>query len=444
MPEIELLTTTSQFAPREHISASQVNLFLECPARYFYAYQEHLRISSLGVGLPAEFGNFMHSLIEMVSRDAVLMADGKVYEAFTLDDILKRFEIMLTNYPKLCSQDFIVRGRKQLKWWYEQEEAREAQIATMVNGQPAIEAHFERYLPNGVLIKGFIDRAEHNKFTGPNRICLIDWKTGFMVGDYAAQMKIYNIASYSLFPEGTEFSTYMYQTENEFFKPYDFTIAEIEEFYEFIGILKMSMIKFADDITIGIQARQDVEDEEKQQQLQQFLDGNAKVNKFCYTCQGKHKCIAFIKTMITGVPGVELEHEKSDVNVLAQYKKQVDIVRKLAEKEVAKVDNILQAIILKNGEDFEGQKRIKLDDGENEVAITRRGSTYVDKITAVKIAVSHGMTDTLSMSVSAARGMLEKLEGEDHDMLAAAIIETKSPKETIIIRKIKKARKKKG
>jgi len=442
MPELELLTNTSHFAPREHISASQINLYIECPSRYFYTYQEHLRISALGVGLPAEFGNFQHSLFETIGRDAVRIADGRIYEAFTLDEVLSRFEKTLVNHPKLCDQSFITRGRKQIKWWYGQEEAREAQIATMLNGQPAIEAHFERYLPNGVLIKGFIDRAEHNKFTGPKRICLIDWKTGYMVGEYAAQMKIYNIAAYSLFPDGTEISTYMYQTENEFFKPYYFTIVEIEEFYEFIGILKLSMMKFADDITIGIGKSQDTETE-KQQQLQQFLDSNAKVNKFCYTCQGKHRCLAFIKAMITGVPGVSLKHEDSDIDVLAQYKKQVNMVCKLAEKEGAKVDNILQALVLKNGEDFEGQKRIILEDGENEVAITRRDSTYVDKTTAVKIAVAHGMFDTLSMSVSAAKGMLEKLEGKDHDMLAAAIIETKSPNEKVIIRKVKKPKRKK-
>lgn len=416
--------------PREHISPFQVNLFTDCPARYFETYRFHTRTG--GKSVPLEFGDLIHNVIEQCSVIALAVDDplkqGRVYEVMSESQVLATLDDSIVEYPQLVTPNNITRAREQIKYWYKKEAEREAKVITINTGHgeiKGIEVGFEKYLPNGVLIKGFIDRLEINKFTKRDEVAVIDWKTGFLADDYTYNMMIYVIACSGFDPD-KRFTPWIYQLENEYFKRYNFEQQDFALFFDFIERVKLAILRFAQKI-------KSINDPEE---LEVFLNNNASLNKWCYTCRRKHKCIPYVTNILSGVPGISTVDR--DPNLLVDYMDQLKLVEKSAKKEVGLVENILIDMIANRREELlqseeevseDELKTLPLEDGRH-IEMTRSKRRAIRLEDAIPKLIELKKTDKLSINLGDFETVIEQAPGNEQDVLRKMIFDSFSTKET--------------
>jgi hypothetical protein len=430
-----------ELEPREHISPFQVNLFTDCAARYYETYRQHTSVG--GKSVPLEFGDLIHLVIERASKLSFInITDedkrGRVYECLSEGDVLKILDDFIINYPKLVTPGNLSRARYQLSYWYKLEQQREAKICMIDTGKGKIEGveiGFEKYLPNGVLIKGFVDRIETNRYTRSNEAVVIDWKTGFLSDDYSYNMMIYVIACSGFDPQ-IKFIPYIYQLENEYFKKYAFSQEDYKLFFDFIERIKLAIIGFA----------QKIKSFKDEKELEAFLNSNAKLNKWCYTCRRKHKCIPYVTNILSGIPGISSVDR--DPNLLVEYMDQLKLVEKTAKKEIGQVENILVDIIASRRQSLvdssethndEDLNKIELEDGRF-IELTRSKRRSLEMSRVISRLIELKQTDKLSITLSDFDMIVETLPGYEQDELRKLVFDSYSDKETPTVkgRKVKK------
>lgn len=380
---VELLL---EFVPREHISAFQINLFTQCPSRYYETYKEHSRLGSGTKNSAAEFGDVIHQTIDRVSKDTCMIdwKDARVYEHFKYEDVVKIFTETLINYPHLCSEYFLERGKDQLLYWYNAEVEREARIFCTIEFCGS-EVPFKLFLPNGVLVMGFIDRVEENKYTKKDEAALVDWKTGYLEEDYSDNMLIYEQAMLFLF-EDMRFKCVVHQLQNEHIVRYVFTDEDRHRFNERIVTIREAIIKFAETI-------QRVLTSGKDEELDAFLTNNAKVNKWCYTCSRRNKCVSYIRTILFGVAGME---GVTDPKLLLDFREQIEVVKKNCDKQVDQIDAILLDFIMQHKDEH---NIADVGDGR-QLTYEYSSRRFVDASIIVPILIKHGFQARLSIGVT--------------------------------------------
>lgn len=427
---------------REHISPFQINLFNDCPSRYYETYKEHTRFISLTKTAPTEFGDVIHKVTEKASLLSLENEDksknGRVYLCFSYSEIVSIFEDMLADFPKLCSSYYLERGKKQLLYWFNNEASREAKVEYInINGTPVpgVEVGFERFLPNGILVKGFIDRVESNKYTKQNELMIVDWKTGYLAEDYSYNMMLYVIAC-SGFDKTKTYIPCIFQLENEYYKKYNFDKEEYESFYEFIVLVKESINRFADRVNELAKISNEA--------LEEYLNDSAKINKWCYTCTRSNRCVKYISNIILGIPGIS--EDSRDPLTIVSYKEHLDITKKSIEKELDKIDAILLDEVLKHKKSLDKKEKITEEDlklyidDKRYLYIDRSKRRSADLSVVVPILIKNELVSKLSITLGELDKIIPKLSGEDQDAIVKAISYNYSDREQVKIDNGKKTK----
>lgn len=165
------------------LSKSAIDLFKQCSQKYQWHYIDKLKgIQSLQERQAAVFGQVVHEALEKYFESGKKLNLKDLYhEAFTKAEVVDQSlfelgEMMITDYANSYDNGYEIIG---------------------------IEKEFKLYLPNGVPIKGVIDRIDK---LSDEEIEIIDYKTGRSWPLTAEQLKtdlqlgMYHLAAKIMFP----------------------------------------------------------------------------------------------------------------------------------------------------------------------------------------------------------------------------------------------------
>lgn len=385
---------------KEHLSASQVSSFERCPASFIYSL---LVKQNNKDGNPfLAFGDAIHLAIEKLSDLALEKLDGKTY-LLTEIDVKKVWHEILAKYPQLVSQSVIERGDKQLSYWHRSEIQREAKVV-------GSEIAFDLYLPSGVKLVGFIDRVEENKYTDSESLDLWDWKTGWLKEDYSTAMAIYRIAGYFLYPD-KKVTPKVMQLQHNYVDPYSFSLSEIEEFYEYLEIVRNAINNIVDQLNHIIATDPGT--------IRKFIDSVARINRYCHYCNRAqdHACLPWKKNLYAFSHNRETNIE--NVSEIVDRYELLETVKKGIEVEMQKMDVYVENLLY--GNDLKG---VALPDGRwLNPFVTTRTKIQADKI--VPILIRNGKWDALTTGVKAVKTAMCTLPEETQEQINPLISEVR-------------------
>ncbi len=423
--EVEKLDL-SNFEFKDYISASQIKGF-ECPTRWADSLINPSFYSNTG---PTAFGDAIHVTIEQLSYLAVEKYDrftGKL----TDDEVFGTWKNILTKYPALVSLENFQRGIRQLTFWISEERKRNARIFVDFNGVPGIEMNFYCYLPNGVMVRGIIDRIEENDYTDSDTLELIDWKTGFLKDDHSKQMTLYKIAGNQNIDKSKKIKTRVCELEREYIENYIITSKDVEEYNNFVLILKQTIDNYAENIKHYIESGQIKE-------LYEFLFRFANFNKWCYTCRLSSVCKTYISKIYGYIPGLENTDGMTDLEVvesLVAQHEHLKMIEKSVNKMAKNIDSRLIDYLSKN----EGQE-VELSD-DYKLVLTNRTRRDVDGSIAIPIMIESKLSHLLSVSVSAYQEALREIPEDKLKVFESSISTIKGNDNWKFVKTSKKSKK---
>ncbi len=189
-------TVPKLYGKRLRLSASQVDKQAECRLAYFLKYGIHAAERKEATVDPAEFGTYVHAVLEHTGRRVMEMGGFHcVSMEKTLDIALAYSEVYAAeHFAKLDSKRLVYlfqRNVHELKMvvrelWNELHHARfvpvDFEVAFGDDGEmPAIE------IPSGTLparLRGYVDRVDSWREGGRNYFRVVDYKTGKKDFDY--------------------------------------------------------------------------------------------------------------------------------------------------------------------------------------------------------------------------------------------------------------------
>lgn len=376
---------TENFQFKDYVSASQLKGF-KCPTRWA---DNILNPSTNSNNAPIAFGDMMHVVFEKISNLAV-----SKYNCYTgkipFEVVEEVFENTITLYPILLDPTWITRGKKQLKFWHEQEQSREARIFICDDGKPGVELSFYCYLKSGVVVRGIVDRIETNKYTKDDEVDFVDWKTGFLKDDHTLAMTLYKIAGQQVLTKNKIVKTKIVELEREYFEYYNITQSNIDEYNEFIVLTKQTMENFSSAILTII-------DKKDWDGLYNFLFDHAVFNKWCYTCRLSSVCKVYINNIYGYVPGLANTDEMSKEETISYLVDQVEHL-KLVAKSIKKMLDSIDARIL-NELSINAFQPISIDE-DKKVELTQSSRRHIMESISIPILLKRQYIDLLTIGMA--------------------------------------------
>lgn len=175
---------TEQILEDLYLSKSSIEVYQQCEAKFDYRYIKKIEVLEADSEKEAAvFGNLMHKVLE---------------DYFTAGNNLPIIDIYKSSfnlYP-IKSQDFFTLGFRMIEDY--------AKSTNNGNKILSVEYPFKLFLPNGVPVKGIIDRIDE---ISEEEIEIVDYKTGYsrpLTQDQLEkdlQLGIYNLVLRQVFPK---------------------------------------------------------------------------------------------------------------------------------------------------------------------------------------------------------------------------------------------------
>lgn len=382
---------------QEYISASQINSYLNCASRY--AHERMMRGQKIiSKATMATLGDAIHTCIAELSKIAMKDFQGRCY-LFQEEDVINHWKKTIARYPALVDNDNIKRGAAQLRYWLKQEIYREAVVLECEKSELI-------YLPNGLAINVIIDRVEKNKFCEGDQVQLIDWKTGFLKDDYTRQMTLYKIAGCLLWKEAKgNFLVTVVHLENEYCEHYNITKEDLQEYYDFILIVKQAISNFIQKINEFIK-------DGDLAGLNAFLDAHCNVNKYCYSCSRANACRPYV-LRVQGLAPFLPKDEEGNVTLEGMINKyeHIKAIQKGMDETLKALDEVIMDEMVKAG-----MKPLKLSDGRW-LSTTTRSFEKIDPKVVIPILIKNGCESILSVPTARLKEIVDALPEGDRQAI---------------------------
>lgn len=177
----------------EHLSASSIKAFKQCPFKFFLNYVLKIRMPS---SYPADLGSFVHDIFEQMAKDTIDITNWEDYARPKVSSLYQIAKKDKNKKPKDIWTD--------IDWLVHSVLDRPDEFNPLTWNILAAEKEFKETLPSAgnCTIKGFMDLVVE---TDKDTLLVLDWKTGkFALSQKEArkdpQVLMYRIAAEILYP----------------------------------------------------------------------------------------------------------------------------------------------------------------------------------------------------------------------------------------------------
>lgn len=351
--------------PEVFLSKSAIDLFKQCSQKYQWHYIERLTgVQSLEERQAAVFGQVVHAALEDYFKSGKTLNLKELYrQHFATAEVVDQnlFEIgekMIIDYA-----DAYDNGNKII----------------------GLEQEFQLYLPNGVPIKGVIDRIDE---ISPDEIEIIDYKTGRSMPltqdqlQTDLQLGMYNLAAKILFPQYKRVKltlSYLYYGQISVYR----TDEELDILLNYLQAMHTKIMAL----------------------YEKKIEPKTNITPLCHYCQFKSKCSAFRDTISTEVSADKLEESIATlVNTkegMVVDMEKLDKFREFVKNKISvlkKVEEGIDSIIKEEAKKTGDGRSVQI--GETTFQVSNTKITTYDPNVVAKVLLEKGIDLSKGLKVN--------------------------------------------